>query len=92
MALPTPDTTRANSEILSEAALEFLTTLHGTFDGARKDLLARRRKRQQAFNEGADPGFLAAIQSVRGGDWRVAPAPADLNDRRVEIISPPKPR
>jgi len=79
---------RTNDDILSDAALAFLTTLHRTFDSDRKDLLARRRERQQSFDEGENPDFLAATQSVRDGDWQVAPAPADLNDRRVEITGP----
>src|SRR6185369_14398406 len=31
---------------------------------------------------------LAATASVRTGDWRVAPAPADLQKRWVEITGP----
>ncbi len=87
MTLLAPDI-RTNDDILSDAALAFLTTLHRTFDSDRKDLLARRRERQQSFDEGENPDFLAATQSVRDGDWQVAPAPADLNDRRVEITGP----
>ena len=34
------------------------------------------------------PDFLPETADVRAADWRVAPAPADLNDRRVEITGP----
>jgi len=92
LLIPNAKRTRAQQphapDILSEAALEFVTTLHRTFDGTRKELLERRSERQRAFNEGATPDFLAATRHIREGDWQVAPAPADLNDRRVEITGP----
>src|SRR5262249_21131955 len=34
------------------------------------------------------PDFLPETRDVREGDWRVAPLPADLRDRRVEITGP----
>ena len=34
------------------------------------------------------PEFLTETKGIRGGDWKVAPAPTDLNDRRVEITGP----
>src|SRR3989441_3125007 len=34
------------------------------------------------------PDFLSATRSVRDSEWRVAPAPKDLQDRRVEITGP----
>src|SRR5262249_46430567 len=37
---------------------------------------------------GEQLGFLADTESVRSGDWRVASAPPDLDDRRVEITGP----
>ena len=71
-----------------EAAQAFLTALHRTFNDPRKDLLARRDERQRAFNAGDTPGFLPGTAHIREGDWQVAAAPADLNDRRVEITGP----
>src|SRR5205085_12524616 len=44
--------------------------------------------RAQRLREGELPDFLAETRSVRDGDWRVPPAPADLADRRVEITGP----
>ena len=37
---------------------------------------------------GEVPDFLAETADIRAADWRVAPAPADLADRRVEITGP----
>src|SRR5260370_18971782 len=37
---------------------------------------------------GEIPDFLASTKSVRDSDWHVAPAPKDLQDRRVEITGP----
>jgi malate synthase len=34
------------------------------------------------------PAFLPETRSVRDGDWKIAPVPADLHDRRVEITGP----
>ena len=38
------------------------------------------------------PDFLVATAHVRESDWVVAPAPADLDDRRVEITGPAEPK
>jgi malate synthase len=75
-------------EILSADALAFLADLHRAFNPTRLDLLARRVARQKEFDAGALPDFLAETKSVRDADWRVAPIPADLLDRRVEITGP----
>ena len=75
-------------EILTPAALAFLAGLHRNFDGRRRELLDRRMARQKLFDEGHTPDFLAETQAIRDGDWRVAPIPADLLDRRVEITGP----
>ncbi len=75
-------------EILTPDALNFLAGLHRRFDARRLELLGLRAVRQTLFDAGAKPDFLAATQAVRDGDWRVAPIPADLQDRRVEITGP----
>lgn len=84
--------TSVTTHLLNDEALEFLTALHGTFEGRRQELLARRRTRQQQFDAGENPDFLLETQTVRDGDWGIAPAPADLNDRRVEITGPAEPK
>ena len=75
-------------EILTPAALAFLADLHRAFDPRRRALLAARTARQKLFDAGEKPDFLAATKAIRDGDWRVAPIPADLLDRRVEITGP----
>ncbi|MEX1018350.1 MAG: malate synthase A [Litorilinea sp.] len=78
----------AVEEVLTADALAFLAGLHREFDARRKALLAARTERQAALDAGKMPGFLAETEAVRNGEWQVAPAPADLNDRRVEITGP----
>jgi malate synthase len=75
-------------EILTPAAMGFLIELHRKFDPVRRELLAARERRQQAINSGTLPDFLPATQSIREADWKVAPIPMDLQDRRIEITGP----
>lgn len=78
----------AAERVLTPDALAFVADLHRRFDGERRRLLALRAEREQQLRAGAMPGFLDETRSVREGDWRVAPAPVDLDDRRVEITGP----
>ena len=78
--------------LLTPAALGFLADLHRRFEGERQARLAARRVRQQAFDAGALPDFRADTAHIRSGDWAVAPAPAALLDRRVEITGPVDPK
>jgi malate synthase len=74
--------------ILSPTAQQFLQALHLRFNPIRKNLLKARTERQQAIDRGILPDFLPETQSIREGDWKVAPVPEDLRDRRVEITGP----
>ncbi len=76
------------AEILTPEALAFVADLHRAFDARRRELLAARVTRQAAFDAGALPDFLPETAAIRAGDWTVAPIPADLQDRRVEITGP----
>ena len=76
------------SEILTPQALAFVARLHRQFDGRRRELLARRAARQQEFDAGKLPDFLPETRQIRESDWTIAPQPADLLDRRVEITGP----
>lgn len=77
------------AEILSADALAFLAELHRRFDGKRRELLAARAERQKRFDAGELPDFPAETKHIRDDEsWRVAPIPADLTDRRVEITGP----
>lgn len=75
-------------QILTPEALTFLSELHQRFDGRRRQLLADRVTRQQAIDAGELPTFLPETESIRKADWKVAPIPKDLEDRRVEITGP----
>jgi len=75
-------------EILTDGALAFLAELHRAFEARRTELLDARVARQRAFDGGALPDFLPETAAIRDGDWTVAPIPADLEDRRVEITGP----
>jgi malate synthase len=75
-------------EILNEKTADFLADLHRRFNARRLELLKRREAVQAKLDAGALPDFLAETKHVRDGDWKVAPIPADLLDRRVEITGP----
>ncbi|MGH7525741.1 MAG: malate synthase A [Gemmatimonadales bacterium] len=74
--------------VLSQEALAFVARLTRRFAPEREVLLTRRAERQRRFRAGELPDFLADTAAVRAGSWTVAPAPADLDDRRVEITGP----
>ncbi|HMC55988.1 MAG TPA: hypothetical protein VKH19_12485, partial [Gemmatimonadaceae bacterium] len=80
-------TTRESARVLTPDALAFVGRLHAEFDGRRQELLRRRQERWQRLQTGAEPLDFATSGPALGA-WRVAPAPADLNDRRVEITGP----
>jgi malate synthase len=76
------------SGVLTPDALALVAALEAEFGGARAELLAARAERQERLLAGELPDFLPGTRAVREGDWRVSPAPADLQDRRVEITGP----
>jgi malate synthase len=76
------------SQILTPEALAFVAKLHRQFDARRHELLARRAARQKQFDAGLLPDFLPETKQIRESDWTIAPQPADLLDRRVEITGP----
>ncbi|MFG2292423.1 malate synthase A [Streptomyces sp. NPDC048603] len=75
-------------EVLTEAALAFVAELHRRFAPRRAELLARRAERRAEIARTSTLDFLPETAQIREGDWKVAPAPAALNDRRVEITGP----
>jgi malate synthase len=78
----------ADSErILTPEALAFVGRLHQEFAARRIELLERRAERWHTLTRGTSRLGFAADGPARG-DWRVAPAPRDLDDRRVEITGP----
>lgn len=64
-----------------------LAELHTAFEGERQTLLAARIEKQNRYDAGEVPRFKKDHPSRKTG-WRVAPIPADLQDRRVEITGP----
>lgn len=74
--------------ILTPEAQGFLVKLAQTFTSRRNDLLQKRAERQGRIDAGEMPDFLPETKHIREGDWTVAPIPADLQDRRVEITGP----
>jgi malate synthase len=83
--------TRPGSDtVLTPGALAFVTALDGAFAGRRAELLQARRERAKRISAGETPDFLGATRSVRADTgWRVSPAPAALQRRRVELVAPP---
>jgi malate synthase len=78
--------------VLTGEALTFVADLQRRFGQVRLDLLRRRSERQAELDAGVPLEFPAATREVREADWTVAPAPADFDDRRVEITGPAEPK
>lgn len=78
----------ATELILSGEAREFISELHRRFEHTRQSLLNDRDLRQADIDAGRRPDFLVETADIRAGDWRVAPLPDDLADRKVEITGP----
>ena len=74
--------------VLTPEALDLVVALEREFRDRREELLLARAERQRRIEAGELPDFLESTRSVREGEWRVAPVPADLQDRRVEITGP----
>src|SRR5918999_2446030 len=85
--LPAPVPERGD-EILTREALAFVAELQRRFDPRRRELVRTRAERQARLDAGELPDFLPDTREIRESDWRVAPVPADLQDRRVEITGP----
>ena len=77
------------AQILTTEALALVATLHRAFEPRRAELLALRERRAAELDAGIEPDFLSETAHIRNDpSWRVAPAPADLQDRRAEITGP----
>src|SRR5688572_9160412 len=75
-------------EILSPEALRFVAKLCRQFGPVRIELLQAREIRQKEINQGKLPDFLQETRIIRDSDWKVAPIPRDLQERKVEITGP----
>ena len=85
----TAEVTAEQAEILTPEALALVAKLHRAFEPRRRELLEMRTQRAAALDAGAVPDFLPETAHIRDDpSWQVAPAPADLQDRRAEITGP----
>ncbi|HET6837685.1 MAG TPA: hypothetical protein VFH24_06545, partial [Gemmatimonadales bacterium] len=75
-------------QIITAESLQFLELLARHFGPRRKALLQRRKEIRDCLRSGALPDFLPETRDIRERSWTVAPAPGDLDDRRVEITGP----
>ena len=76
------------AQILTPEALDFVAKIARKFEPRRKELMAARVARQAELDAGQLPDFLPQTKAVREGDWKIAPLPQDLLDRRTEITGP----
>ncbi len=74
--------------VLTADAVAFVAELERKFGAERRRLLARRTDLQKRLDAGWKPDFLPETKAIRDGDWRVAPIPRDIHDRRIEITGP----
>ncbi|WP_406324219.1 malate synthase A [Streptomyces niveus] len=89
LAVVDAETLPRQDEVLSPPALAFVAELHRRFTPRRDELLARRGERRAEIARTSTLDFRPETAAVREDDsWRVAPSPAALNDRRVEITGP----
>src|ERR1700678_1002057 len=79
---------RKQTDILTPESQAFLSKLAAEFEPRRQELLAQRRTVQEEIDHGKLPDFLSETAEIRERDWKVAPIPKDLLDRRVEITGP----
>jgi malate synthase len=75
-------------KVLTPEAIGFAVELEREFGAERRRLLARRAEIQRRLDAGWKPDFLPETKAIRDAEWRVAPIPRELEDRRVEITGP----
>ncbi|MDP9108095.1 MAG: malate synthase A, partial [Pseudomonadota bacterium] len=76
------------AQILTPDALALVAKLSRLFEPRRQELLALRVARAARLDAGERPDFLPETAAIRAGDWKIAPIPAALQCRRVEITGP----
>ncbi|TFD52244.1 malate synthase A [Cryobacterium frigoriphilum] len=91
LTLTSPGPIDRAAEILTPEALAFIEKLHQNFAATRNERLAARGVRRAEVARTGKLDFLPETADVRAGDWTVAPAPAQLTDRRVEMTGPASP-
>lgn len=76
------------AEILTPRLVEIISQLHRKFSPERKRLLLQRKELQATYDRGTLPSYLDEGSAAVSSQWQVAPIPADLLCRRVEITGP----
>jgi len=79
---------KEHAAILSDDAMAFIMDLAERFQARRDALLVERAAYQKRLDAGELPDFLKETADIRSGEWKVAPIPRDLQNRRVEITGP----
>ena len=74
--------------LFSNGLRRLLVRLNRRYRARVDTLLEARRELQSRLDAGAVPDFPAETAEIRESDWKVAPIPKDLRDRRVEITGP----
>ena len=83
-----PEQPNLFDRILTPPAIGFVAHLHRKYEARRRELMAARGARQARLDAGETLAFLPETRSIREASWTIAPVPADLQDRRVEITGP----
>src|SRR5205085_11705246 len=76
------------AEILTPEAMNFVAGLSRAFEARREELLQKRVQRHAESDAGKLPDFMPETEHIRSATWTIAPIPADLDARRVEITGP----
>jgi malate synthase len=84
----TGEAVEGDSTVLTDEALEFVAGLQARFGARRNELLAARSARRAEVAATGRLDFLPDPDHMRDSEWTVAKAPADLEDRRVEMTGP----
>src|SRR5436305_6815926 len=74
--------------VLTPEALEFVAERERRFGPRRRELVEARAQRRARLRAGEMLGFLPETREIRESDWKVAPAPEDMQQRWVEITGP----
>ncbi len=82
------DLPRHAQALFPGALLGLLATLTARYRDSVDARLADRQAQLAKWRAGELPDFDPDTQAIRDGQWQVAPIPAPLRDRRVEITGP----
>ena len=81
-----------SDRILTAEALAFVADLQRRFAPSASTCSSGGPSARPSWTRASGPTSSSRTAEVRESDWVVAPAPADLDDRRVEITGPAEPK